>query len=228
MTTKLQHAINETRNGNKVKAQKLLADLLKEETDNVQAWYLLSLLVDSEEKKEAYLSRVLTLDPEHEKAQELLLTLEGDGEITATDLDLAVDTELDEADDKKLPSWLEEEAEKVPESLLIEEDPSEIFNDNLPDWLSGENAAMEVQEEPPTLLTEDQPPELAEMLQEKVESQDNEQPAAYQPHSVTTPTEMTIKPDKSALRRWNFILFLLWSLAILILIVLLLQIFNIF
>ncbi len=75
MNTKLQQAIAATRDGDKQQAQRLLAELLKENPQDAQAWFLLSHLVESESKQVAYLSKVLTLQPTHEKAKQRLAQL---------------------------------------------------------------------------------------------------------------------------------------------------------
>ena len=50
MNPDFQEAIEMTRSGDKVGAQKKVAALLKEDPDNAHGWYLLSLLVDSDQK----------------------------------------------------------------------------------------------------------------------------------------------------------------------------------
>ncbi len=197
--TSLQEAIDATRSGNHIEAQKILADILKSDNENTQAWYLLPLLVDCPEKKEAYLNRVLALDPMHEKAQEELAAsipaptstltdsepvIEGDTAVSPTakfedPSDFSSDTI-----DSNLPSWLESDNPTVSDDMLVEEEPSEIFNSELPDWLSSESAPIDVLDEPPTLpsamapsnqdddtLTLDEPDEQVENVLED-ESED--------------------------------------------------------
>ncbi|HUM69941.1 MAG TPA: hypothetical protein PLK31_13975, partial [Chloroflexota bacterium] len=76
MNQALLEAIAATRANNKREAQLLLATNLKENPDDVQSWYLLSMLVDSKEKQALYLSKALALDPNHPKAQERLAHLQ--------------------------------------------------------------------------------------------------------------------------------------------------------
>jgi hypothetical protein len=75
MNEKLQQAINAARNGQENEAQLLLTQVLKENPQETQAWFLLSTLVDSEQKKRAYLGKVLALDPGHPMAQKMLARL---------------------------------------------------------------------------------------------------------------------------------------------------------
>jgi hypothetical protein len=101
MNQKLQQAIQAARVGDNKKAQYLLSQTLQEDPEEVQAWYLLSLLVDSEAKQTAYLQRTLALDPTHEKAQARLV------ELTAP----AVAAEVVE-EAAPMSAWVEEEDEE--------------------------------------------------------------------------------------------------------------------
>lgn len=203
MAAQLQDAIKATRNGNTVEAQKILADILKSDTENVQAWYLLALVVDSPDKKEAYLTRVLTLDPNHVKAHEALAELEAvelppppivqdmvASEVMADEMNTAVSTPIpfeeptSFPEDDALPSWLDDQQDEPPQNVLIEEEPSEIFNADIPDWLSGEHSPADVQEEPPTLISDSPPEELETMLAEE--------------RGVETPEAKTVESDETA------------------------------
>jgi hypothetical protein len=76
MTRKLQQAIKAARAGQKKEAQVLLTQILKDEPNDVHAWFLLSHVVESEQKQIAYLRKVLALEPGHEKAVQRLAQLE--------------------------------------------------------------------------------------------------------------------------------------------------------
>jgi hypothetical protein len=76
MNPKMQQAIVAARTGQNKEAQILLTQVLKEDPEEVQAWFLLSHLVESEQKQLTYLKRVLALDPHHEKAAQQLAQLE--------------------------------------------------------------------------------------------------------------------------------------------------------
>lgn len=75
------------RSGQKKEAQYLLTQVLQDDPNEVQAWFLLSHLVDSEGKQVAYLKKVVALDPTHEKAATRLAELEA-----AEPLPTALDT----------------------------------------------------------------------------------------------------------------------------------------
>lgn len=68
MASTLQDAITAVRQGNVELAQRELAEVIAANPDEVQAWYLLSQLVDSDARRAAYLSKTLALDPFHERA----------------------------------------------------------------------------------------------------------------------------------------------------------------
>ena len=76
MNDKMSQAIAAARSGQSQKAQALLAQILKADQSNVNAWFLLSHLVDDPAKKTAFLKRILALDPSHQKAQQALTVLE--------------------------------------------------------------------------------------------------------------------------------------------------------
>lgn len=76
MNDKMSQAIAAARSGQSQKAQVLLAQILKQDQTDVNAWFLLSHLVEAPEKKTAFLNKVLTLDPQHQKAQQALAALQ--------------------------------------------------------------------------------------------------------------------------------------------------------
>ncbi len=69
MTATLQEAIAAVRIGDTERAQLLAAEVIQDNPDDANAWYLLSQLVDSDARRAVYLSKVLTLDPSHERAR---------------------------------------------------------------------------------------------------------------------------------------------------------------
>ena len=69
MTATLQEAIAAVRRGETERAQLLTAEVIRDNPDDTHAWYLLSQLVDSDARRAAYLSKVLALDPTHERAR---------------------------------------------------------------------------------------------------------------------------------------------------------------
>lgn len=76
MNEKLQEAATLYKKGDKSQALKLLAEIVKQEPNNSDAWYGLALCLDDPEKKVYCLKRVLSINPLHEKAQLILVELE--------------------------------------------------------------------------------------------------------------------------------------------------------
>lgn len=69
MTTTLHEAITAARNGETERAQRLAAEIIQDNPNDANAWYLLSQLVDSDARRAAYLGKVLALAPNHERAR---------------------------------------------------------------------------------------------------------------------------------------------------------------
>ena len=63
MTATLQEAIAAARDGDTERAQLLAAEVVQDNPDDANAWYLLSQLVESDGRRAAYLSKTLALDP---------------------------------------------------------------------------------------------------------------------------------------------------------------------
>lgn len=122
MDPRLQEAIDAARTGETRAAQQLLTDLLADDPAQVQAWFLLSHLVDAPEKQQAYLGKALALDPTHEQARQRLALLRSGytgGAVQAPQAQPAVkiaDAGLDvlvQAEGDTLPDWMAEDAELV-------------------------------------------------------------------------------------------------------------------
>ncbi len=172
MDQRLQQAIDAARSGDNREAQRLLTHLLKDDPDQVQAWFLLSHLVESEAKQKAYLGKVLALDPHHVQARQRLVHLHGVsapapvGEMVAetrvaetraaavaTDsLDL-----LSQAEGDTVPSWMVAAGEPGVTAVPVAEPAAarapELPLAEIPDWLqrpvsqeSGETAAPVTQD----------------------------------------------------------------------------------
>lgn len=69
MTATLQEAIAAAKSGEMERAQLLTAEVIRDNPNDANAWYLLSQLVDSDARRAAYLSKALALDPAHERAR---------------------------------------------------------------------------------------------------------------------------------------------------------------
>lgn len=72
MKEQLQEALLAVKAGEEERARIILAELLREDADNVPAWILLSKLSTSDVQKAAFLRKVLALEPGHAYAQEEL------------------------------------------------------------------------------------------------------------------------------------------------------------
>lgn len=166
MNQALADAITATRAHNKREAQLLLATSLRENPDDVQSWYLLSMLVDSKEKQALYLSKALALDPTHPKAQERLTRIQTAETITISDEPLDF---LGQSEGNTLPEWLagdtgalqlekmgvrvapaviEEEEEAVEEGVTAVAPAKDV-----PDWLQQDVSPTWVTQEPPTQVS---------------------------------------------------------------------------
>ncbi|MBK6327839.1 MAG: hypothetical protein IPF56_18165 [Chloroflexi bacterium] len=190
MNQKLQQAIVAARSGDNKKAQYLLSQSLQEDPENTQAWYLLSLLVDSEEKQITYLNRALAIDPNHEKAQEKLAALTT--AVSPTPTFSPADTNLAEQESSEsLPDWMSDDLpdnsyaetwidSETDQTDLVEDDANE-----LPDWLQESVLDEWEQEEKET------PKPAAEESQMLVDifadTEDEEQPAAQTAVAETKP-----------------------------------------
>ncbi|MCL4263513.1 MAG: hypothetical protein KJ069_09875 [Anaerolineae bacterium] len=167
MNQALSDAITATRANNKREAQLLLAANLKENPDDVQSWYLLSMLVDSKEKQALYLGKALALDPAHPKAQERLTRLQTAETIAISDepLDFLAQSEGD-----TLPEWLAGDVgalqlEKMGMRAapgVVEEVGTEEAGvtavatapaKDVPDWLQQDVNSTWVTQEPPTQVS---------------------------------------------------------------------------
>ncbi len=75
MNQHLKQAIAAARAGKEPQAKVLLARVIKDEPENVNAWFLLSSLADTEEQKVQHLEKVLELQPDHAVASQQLAEL---------------------------------------------------------------------------------------------------------------------------------------------------------
>ena len=72
MDERLKEAESLYKQGNKSQAAKLLAEIVRQDPNNYMAWYGLALSLDEYDKKAYCLKKVLSLNPSHQKAQQLL------------------------------------------------------------------------------------------------------------------------------------------------------------
>ncbi|GAB4282492.1 MAG: hypothetical protein Kow0080_36420 [Candidatus Promineifilaceae bacterium] len=145
MDERLAQAIAAARHGQKKEAQFLLTQLLKDNPEETQGWFLLSHLVDDPTQKQAFLQKVLALDPAHEKAQSTLKKLTTVGSSMPAFSVSEDDDYMAQAAGNTLPNWLANDADNLRldevEATLaqtstqqdVDEDDEEI---ELPNWLS--------------------------------------------------------------------------------------------
>jgi tetratricopeptide (TPR) repeat protein len=69
---KLREAESLYKEGNKAQAAKLLAEIVRQDPNNYMAWYGLALSLDEYDKIIYCLKKVLSLNPSHQKARQLL------------------------------------------------------------------------------------------------------------------------------------------------------------
>ena len=74
--SQLQDALAAAAAGDKSKAYVMLAELLKQSPNDVDAWVALSDIVDDEKQKRTFLTRALTLNSNHAEAKQKLLYLD--------------------------------------------------------------------------------------------------------------------------------------------------------
>ncbi len=217
MDSRLQEAIDAARTGETRTAQQLLTDVLKDDPEQIQAWFLLSHLVDSPQKQQAYLGKVLALEPTHEQARQRLALLRSGQtggavqappsqpavKVAKADLDVVVQAEGD-----TLPEWMAEDAELV----------------------QAETAVSATTTQPPAPQKEDLPNWLQESVSDEflgTEPETEEKPVSAAKTQPTMPVQQVVPPktqpqekDKSAVRQWNLVLVALGLLAIIVLILL--------
>ncbi len=225
MDSRLQEAIGAARAGETRTAQQLLTDVLKDDPAQVQAWFLLSHLVESPQKQQAYLGKVLALDPGHEQARQrfaLLRSGQTGGAAQAAPIKPAArvaDAELDvvvQAEGDTLPEWMAEDAELVQVDTAVP---------------TLEAAAAQTAA----------PEELPDWLQESVSDEFLCTPPPAEDAGLRGQTQRTLpvqpaKPQKAqqqldnqaALRRWNLVLLTLGIFTIIVLILLINALMNSF
>jgi hypothetical protein len=73
----LQAGLEALRDGKKREARRIFGDLVREEPDNVAAWWYLAAVLDDAEQKVQCLRQVIRLKPAHEEARRMLASLQG-------------------------------------------------------------------------------------------------------------------------------------------------------
>lgn len=135
MSDKVQQAITATRAGQKREAQQLLAEALEENPNNEHAWFLLGNLVDSPEKRKAYLGKVLAINPAYEKARQQYAQVQQQierssnwAETPGKGMETAVAEEL-----SAVPDWLTEESADTTAAEVMGDDDMSVTMDMIVD-----------------------------------------------------------------------------------------------
>jgi hypothetical protein len=197
MSEKLQQAISAAKNGQKTEAQVLLTQVLKENPNETQAWFLLGTLVDSEQKKVAYLGKVLALEPDHQMARKMLARLQIE---EAVELDVEVETETE----TEMATEIDAEEDVIPAAPVVASLNTSDFlaqqkGGTLPVWLIEEEglevaegvAAAEMEADEGMALSEDVT--IPDWLQDEV-------PESWSEEALAVETALVVddQPEKKA------------------------------
>lgn len=87
--SQLKLAYDLHKQGKSAEAVPIVQNVLRQERENVHAWWLLANIVDNEDRQRKCLERVLVLNPAHAGASKMLKQLDGEAEETASLYDLA-------------------------------------------------------------------------------------------------------------------------------------------
>lgn len=226
MSDKLQQAIQATRVGDKKNAQFLLTQAIQDEPDNPQSWYLLSLLVDDETKQQAYLTKVLDLDPDHIKAHEKLVA------ITETAVPKPKIIELEEAatemapvilssnsgdleaqdEGKTLPDWMADDLPDISDDTTSEVTETAVVAEKepVPDWLQDSVEDNWDEDETKTAVADDVSTETTTIEDKKPQEK----------KAVAVKETKPAKPKKSSEANLNYMLIGLVVFAVIIFLIL--------
>ena len=138
MDQRLQQAIVSARSGKEKEAQFLLTQLLKDNPEEVHAWFLLSHLVDSEQKQLAYLKKAVAIDPNHEKAAARLSELEASMSMDLHDSGLSLE------EDDLLPAWMKQGSDELSLEAAIT-DPALSEHSEAFQWLDEPSIAADLE-----------------------------------------------------------------------------------
>ena len=222
MDEQLKEAIEMVRRGDKQTAQRQLTQLLDKNPEQVQGWYLLSLLVDSPQKQAAYLSKTLALNPHHEKASEQLAALRDSGSLAPTTQANEPLDVIAQSDTAGLPDWLQEATGESPVTavkIAQEQDvETAVPNTTLPDWLK-EPAALDPQPAAPAEVTQGDATLIGQTTKRATDSEKIKK-TAKQTGAKPKPAKAKTRPTQKSTRNLNMALGLLVTLAIIVIMVL--------
>jgi tetratricopeptide (TPR) repeat protein len=193
MSEKVREAIAATRAGQKREAQFLLAEALQENPNNEHAWFLLGNLVDSPEKRMAYLGKALAINPDNEKAKRQLVQAQRQAAAVA-------------------------EAKLEPAAVMVEETEAAAVADDLPDlpdWFADQPDGDLTE-----AVVADEPLEKMDVLPEEDKGTPKAVTESVKT-AVSTPAKPDTKTNREQqLRLYNQLLLLLAFLIIIVLIAL--------
>lgn len=207
MNPKLQQAIAAVRSGQKKEAQFLLTQVLKEDPDESQAWFLLSQIVDSEQKRLVYLRKTVDLNPDHELAAQRLAQLEGVEPVA----EVSLPEEAVEADPElAMETYPEAEEEVEPEG-------------NEPEWgepMAASDIAVPEVSEPFDTLTEMLAPVTEEPVVQMPSRQLAEEPSVTKLAPVSEPFTAAVANRRDQQAVLTRMLYVLSAAALIVLIAL--------
>lgn len=212
MEQQMKEAINAARQGETENAQRLLVDLLQQDAEQEQAWFLLSHLVDAPQQQQAYLGKVLALNPAHTQARQRLLYLR-QGETAVAPPPVApedMDMEAQAAGDT-VPSWMGADISAVPEEIREEREETAVAPEAepVPDWLQEPLAEGWDEEEAEKEETPIPEPTLPAETTEK----------ALPPSKVTVKKSAPTKAESAVAAPsplWNVLLYVLILMAVIV------------
>ena len=130
MTSTLHDAIAAARAGDTERAQLIAATFVQNHPDDPNAWYLMSQLVDSDARRAAYLSKTLSLAPEHPRAAAEYAALTAQPvAVPADEIPSFIASAIDEAADADLIDEIPPFAAEFEEEVVVVEE----FVDDVPE-----------------------------------------------------------------------------------------------
>lgn len=146
MNHDLQKAAQFYRNGDRLSALYIFRDAVTDDPNNINAWYGLALCVDAREQKIECLNRILKLNPNHEKAKQLLNNLQNpinppnnQFQPPSIPVEHTNPPRVSAYQQEPAPGWFPQQQQPVSESNVIKsaDRPKKPAKQNLFLWLGG-------------------------------------------------------------------------------------------
>jgi hypothetical protein len=109
---RLRSAFDLMTQGNKRDAAQLVREVLKDDRNNVDAWWMMAQLLEDEEKKVRALERVLDIKPDHKPAREKLRELRPERQTSQLGADIMTTQEVVSLDWSKLGDNTQPDSDK--------------------------------------------------------------------------------------------------------------------